>query len=221
VKRFYRELYGDQMPMTESAVISGRGRLRIKGITFPARFRFAHRAGETYRHDIETTFFGFPLMKVKEVYENRWARLELPFGVSEGPQVNQGANLALWGEAIWFPSIWVTDSLVRWESVDEETALLVVPYGDYNEKSQRFVARFDPDTGMLRFLESMRYKGEGSEEKMLWVNEVTAWESLQGQTVATGAEVTWFDEGTPWAVFHVEDIRRNVDVEGYIEAKGP
>jgi len=97
VDRFYRELYGDQVPVIDSAVISGRGRLRIRGITFPARFRFMHRAGETYRHDIETTFFGLKLMKVKEVYENGRARLELPFGVSEGPQVNQGANLALCG----------------------------------------------------------------------------------------------------------------------------
>jgi hypothetical protein len=32
---------------------------------------------------------------------------------------------------------------------------------------------------------------------------------------------TWFDEGTPWAVFSIEDIRTNVDVEQYIEAKGP
>ena len=206
VERFYRELYGDQVPVIDSAVISGRGRLRIRGITFPARFRFTHGAGVTYRHDIEVTFFGLTLMKVKEVYERGWARLELPFGVSEGPQVTQGANLALWGEAIWFPSIWVTDSRVRWERMDEETAVLVVPYGDYNEMSQRFVARFDPDTGLLRFLESMRYKGEESEEKTLWINEVTEWGTLRGEMAATEAEVTWFDEGTPWATFDVEEI---------------
>jgi hypothetical protein len=37
---------------------------------------------------------------------------------------NQGANLAVWAEAIWFPSLWVTDTRVHWEPVDEHTALL-------------------------------------------------------------------------------------------------
>ena len=210
VERFFRELYGEEVPVIDSAVISGRGRLRIRGITFPARFRFTHQAGESYRHNIETTFFGLPLMKVKEQYVGGKARLELPFGVSEGPQVDQGANLALWAEAIWFPSIWVTDPRVAWEPVDEETTVLVVPYG---EQEQRFVARFDPVTGMLRLFESMRYKGEESEQKTLWINEAAAWEELEGETVATRAQVTWFDEGTPWAVFDVEDIVYNVAVE--------
>jgi hypothetical protein len=211
VERFFQELYGDRVPVIDSAVISGRGRLRIRGITFPARFRFTHQGGETYRHDIEVTFFGLTLMQVKEVYESGDARLELPFGVSEGSRVDQGANLALWAEAIWFPSIWVTDPQVTWEPIDGETAVLVVPYRDDGEKVQRLLVRFGPDTGMLRFLESMRYRGEESEEKTLWINEVTTWGTLRGETVATNAEVTWFDEGTPWAVFDVEEIVYNPD----------
>ena len=210
VERFFREVYGDRVPVVESAVISGRARLRIMGISFPARFRFTHVAGERYRHDIEATIFGLRLMTVKEVYEGGHARLELPFGISEGAKIDQGANLALWAEAIWFPSIWVTDPRVAWEPVDEETTVLVVPYG---EQEQRFVARFDPVTGMLRLFESMRYKGEESEQKTLWINEAAAWEELEGETVATRAQVTWFDEGTPWAVFDVEDIVYNVAVE--------
>jgi len=50
VARHYETIMGGQVPVVESAVISGRGTLRIKGITFPARFRFTHIAGRGYRH---------------------------------------------------------------------------------------------------------------------------------------------------------------------------
>jgi len=48
VDRFYRRIYGENVPVITSAIISGRGTLRLpsgKGITFPGRFRFTHRAG--------------------------------------------------------------------------------------------------------------------------------------------------------------------------------
>jgi len=210
VEHFYHRLYGDEIPVIESAAISGRARLRIMGIAFPSRFRFTHDAGESYSHSIEATIFGIPLMRVNERYAGGHARLELPFGVTEGPRVDQGANLALWAEAVWFPSVWVTDPRTSWEAIDDETAVLVVPYGD---EHQRFVARFDAESGMLRLLESMRYKGEESVGKTLWINEVKGWGSLEGETVATEAEVTWFDEGTAWAVFRVEEVVYNAGVE--------
>ena len=44
VARHYKTVIGDQIPVIESAVISGRGTLRVKGLTFPSRFRFTHIA---------------------------------------------------------------------------------------------------------------------------------------------------------------------------------
>ena len=64
VERFYRAVYGDQIPVIESAVISGRAQMRLFGITFPARFRFTHIAGQDYRHYIEATMFGLPITLV-------------------------------------------------------------------------------------------------------------------------------------------------------------
>lgn len=52
-------------------------------------------------------------MKVNEHLLDGSGRLELPFGVREGPKVDQGANLALWAEAVWMPSVWITDPQVR------------------------------------------------------------------------------------------------------------
>ncbi len=66
MERFYRAIYGDRIPVIESAVISGRAQLRVFGITFPARFRFTHVAGKDYRHCIEATIFGLSIMKVNE-----------------------------------------------------------------------------------------------------------------------------------------------------------
>jgi hypothetical protein len=219
VERFYRAVYGDQIPVIESAVISGRAQMRVFGITFPGRFRFTHVAGQDYRHYIETTILGLPIMKVNECYLDGKSRLELPFGVIENePKVDQAANLSLWGESVWLPSIFITDPRVRWEPVNDDTALLLVPFGEVEET---FVARFDPQTGMLRFLEAMRYKDAADEAKTLWINETREWRGIHGKTTLAVGAVTWFDEGTPWAVFTVEEVVYNANVSAYIRAAGP
>lgn len=219
VEKFFQIIYGDQIPRIHSAVISGRMTVRFGPITFPGRFRFTHEAGRNYRHYLEATFYGFPIMKVNEHYLDENSKLELPFGVIENePKVDQAANLGLWAESIWLPAIYITDSRVDWEPIDQETAILIVPFG---KDEQRFVVRFDTHTGLVTTLEAMRYKDAADESKTLWINETVSWGKINGQLTATSGSVTWMDDGSPWAVFSVEEIVYNTDVSEYIRAKGP
>jgi len=65
--------------------------------------------------------------------------MEIPIvGTDSGPKVEWAANQGMWAESWQFPALFLTDSRVRWEALDAETALLVVPFED---TEQSFVVR--------------------------------------------------------------------------------
>jgi hypothetical protein len=114
--------------------------------------------------------------------------------------------------------VWLTDPRVRWEEIDDDTALLIVPFGD---GEQRFVVRFDPATRRLRLLEAMRYRDEAG-DKILWLAATEPGPTVEagGATLDATASAIWLDQGTPWATFIAEEIVYNVDVREYVRARG-
>jgi hypothetical protein len=221
VERFYRTVYGENIPVIETAVIKGRASIAPFGVKLPARFLFVHNAGKDYRHYIEATWFGIPFMKVNERYLDGNSLFELPVGdpIVNDTSTNQAANLAVWAEAAWFPSIWLTDSRVRWEGVDEKTALLFIPFEGQEEN---FVMRFNPETGLLDSMEAMRFRDSGPQaKKILWITRNIEGNKIEGTQLDTVGSATWLDQGKPWAIFTLEEVNYNVDVSEYIRQKGP
>lgn len=178
-----------------------------------------HVASATNDQPLVALSIGLLILKVNEHFLDGQGRLELPFGVVENElKVDQGANLALWAESVWLPSLFVTDPRVRWQAVDGNTAVLYVPFG---AEEEQFIVRFDPDTGLITRFESMRYKGETAVGKTLWINEAIQWGELDGRIVLLEAALTWYDDGSPWASFEVEELVYNADITDYIRATGP
>ncbi len=219
VERFYRTVYGDRVPIIRTVVIKGRAVISPFGPKMPARFIFVHNAGRDYRHYIEASWFGLPVMKVNESYLDGSSHFELPIGTYDNDaSITQGAVLGLWAEAAWFPSIWLTDNRVHWAAVDEKTALLYVPFGAQEET---FTVRFDPETGQLDTMEAMRYRDAGPQaKKILWITQSIPGKMIEGTNLIAVGSATWFDQGKPWAVFTLEDVVYNVDVSEYIRKKG-
>lgn len=201
VARYYRLRYGDAVPVIRTAVLSGRGVMRLGGLPIPLRWRFLHEAERNFRSYFELTLAGRVVLRANEHYRDGHFRQELPFGVEQGePKNDHSAALRLWAEwALWLPALLLADPDARWLPVDEETALLRVPVGTGQE---HLVVRFDPNTGDLQYVEAMKYKRPADAAKTLWANAV------------------WFGE-RPWAEFQIEDTVYNVPIDTTLDARGP
>lgn len=218
VERYFHAVFGGEgVPVVTSAVLTGRAKIRLGRVTFPGRFRFTHQAGRGYRHYIEVTWLGVTLMKLDEWYLEGHARLALPTGVVEGKQTDSAANLGLWAESVWLPSILATDRRLRWEPVDANTARLVVPSAGGEDG---FDVGFDHQTGLMAWMQAMRYRDEADRAKIPWRTEMLGWRTFEGVRLPSPSSATWLDQGSPWLVATIEAAVYNVDVARYIRAAG-
>jgi len=221
VDRFLRATYGGgRLPILTTVVLSGRARMRPAGpVYLPARFRFVHAVGQGYRHYFEATWFGIPILKVNEGYLDGVSFFDAPLVGSEPdhPKLRQGANLALWAEAMMFPAALALDPRVSWHAVDDDSALLVVPF---EEQRESILVRFDPDTGLTTTMEVMRYRSTTDERKTLWIPSSDEYATLAGVTMSVQGSATWFDQKYAWASFRIEEMVSNADLGEYLHARG-
>lgn len=111
------------------------------------------------------------------------------------------------------PSVVIADTRVRWEAVDEETARLVIPYGERNDS---LLFKFDMKTGLISNVSAQRYRGQ-DDIKTPWLIEFTEWKMYQSVKIPVRFELIWEDEGSPWSYWRVEGVEYNVDITEIIE----
>ena len=85
--------------------------------------------------------------------------------VNTGVEFDQGALIALWGEALVFPAAWETRTDIRWEPGDEHTARLTI---EGPEGQIPITVGFDPNTGFLGVLHRRSLQGHGPEDRLDW-----------------------------------------------------
>ncbi len=210
VERFYRLTYGERIPVIHSAVLSGRGSMAPFGISMPMRYRFmynivsdgADTSHMDYLSHIDTTLFTLPVMKVDENYVAGRGIGKMPYGIDQGAWFDQSINLRAWCEILtWLPAALLTTPGVRWDPIDEATAILTVPYtpagapgSPATPTQQRVIVRFDPETGKVEYFEVMKHRD--AKTRALWIN------------------ATWLDQGAKrWVFLNNEESLINVDVQ--------
>jgi hypothetical protein len=70
-------------------------------------------------------------------------------------------------------------------------------------------------------MEAMRFRDAGDQvKKILWITQNEAGKYIKGSKISSVGSATWLDQGKPWVVFILEEVKYNVDVSAYIQQKG-
>jgi hypothetical protein len=167
-----------------------------------------HRVGRAFVHDIRMGIGPLSFRLGLDAYVDGHGLMKIGPSVQTGVEFDQGALIALWGEALGFPSAWEGRDDVRWEAVDDQTAILVV---DGPEGEIPITVGFDRATGCPAFCEADRYKAKGP--KVRWRGASSDWRRFDGVLAPRRFSAAWADEPYPWLEIRIDSLRVNVPVD--------
>lgn len=208
VYKHFRKVFEDKVPIVESSIVWGKAKMNISGIWAPARFIAYYIPEEGFYRYMEVTWYGIPVFKGYDLYTEEKAEFCMVGKVETGDKIVQGQNLALWGEAVWSPSFFITDNRLKWKEVDKDNVNLSIPYED---NYQNLTIDFNSESGLIKTIEAMRYRGQ-SEEKFLWRIDCLEWELFNNVLIPVKTSLTWEGDKGPWSYWIIEGIQYNTEI---------
>jgi hypothetical protein len=198
------------MDDVETITLSGpvrlrRGRLWLRG---DATMRF--RLGTGYVSDIRIGYGPLTAIRGMDAFVDGTGITRVGKQSDVGPEIDQGAFLALWCQSVLFPTAWPRLPGLRWRPADDTRALVDLPFRDGIETA---TIQFDPDASPFPLaFEADRHRVAGG-PKVPWRAEYADWHWREGVPVPTRTIVRWMDEPGPWLDMRMETVSPNEPVE--------
>lgn len=119
---------------------------------------------------------------------------------ARGAEIDQGAGLRFWGEAICFPEM-ALDPRIRWEAVDDLTARMKVEQG-----GQMLTALVEFDaTGLPVAVHAERFRDVGGKAVLTpWSGHSTEWKVFRGRRFPSKWVSVWHLEGGDFTAVEME-----------------
>ena len=215
VERFVELVCGGDTPRVSTVVLETEAWMRRPRLPpIPLAIRMSHRLGEAFVHRIRIGRRPCSISFGMDAYVDGRGLMQVGPSVQVGSTYDDGALIAMWGEALVFPSAWLARRDVHWEAVDAHTAVLVV-HGEHRDVPLRIA--FDPSIGFPVSCEADRHKGAGP--RVRWVGRWSRWRPTRaGVLVPSRMDVQWADEARPWLDLRVASIELNGRVDHDIAA---
>ena len=175
----------------------------------PLEIRMVHRLGVAFVHEIRIGRGRLSYPIGLDAFVDERGAMIVGRSAQTGRTFDQGARIAMWGEALIFPAAWTARTDVGWESIDARTARFIVPSPDGDVP---ILVSFDPDTGLPTSCAADRYKGRGPLTRWygIWSNWAVGAEGVLAPRLM---QVRWADEPRPWLTIRVARLALNTPVD--------
>ncbi len=197
-----------------SIALSGPLRIRRRRMWLPGDWNMHFALGEGYVSDLRVGLGPLTAVRGLDLFVDGTGMTRVGTETSMGPEIDQGAFIALWAESILFPSAWASLPGLRWTPVDDTRARVELPFLGGTETA---TLHFDPRvTSFPVAFEADRHKVPGG-PKIGWRAHYEDWQWPDGLAMPTRMVVTWDDEPGPWLDMRVESMTLDEPMARHLE----